>query len=116
GVAPQRQVPRFATRTLRAWMADRRRPNERRGQKVILWPDTFTNYLHPEPGQAAVEVLEAAGFDVVVPANPLCCGRPLYDYGMLDLARRQLRQILRELRPAIRAGVPVICVEPSCLA
>src|ERR1041385_6307083 len=116
GVAPQRAIPRFATRTLKAWMAPRRRPNEGRGQKVILWPDTFTNYLHPEPGQAAVEVLEAAGFDVVMPAKSLCCGRPLYDYGMLGLAKKWLQQILEELPPAIRAGVPVIGVEPSCLA
>jgi Fe-S oxidoreductase len=116
GVAPERSVPMFATRTLKRWMARRPRPNQGRGQKVILWPDTFTNHFHPEAGQAAVEVLEAAGFDVVMPAKPLCCGRPLYDYGMLGLAKRQLRQVLRELRPAIRAGVPVVGVEPSCLA
>ena len=55
---------------------------------------------------AAVEVLEAAGHRVAIPAEVLCCGRPLYDFGMLDLARRQLRQILAALRPEIAAGLP----------
>jgi Fe-S oxidoreductase len=63
---------------------------------------------------AATEVLEAAGFDVAIPARPLCCGRPLYDYGMLRLARRQLRQILGALRADIEAGTPVVALEPSC--
>jgi len=115
GIAPDRQAPRFASRTLRRWMGGRPRRNQGR-RKVILWPDTFTNHFHPEAGEAAVEVMEAAGFDVVMPARSLCCGRPLYDHGMLGLARRLLRQILDELRPAIRAGIPVIGVEPSCLA
>ncbi|MGH7090815.1 MAG: (Fe-S)-binding protein, partial [Stellaceae bacterium] len=61
-------------------------------------------------------VLEDAGFEVVVPRQRLCCGRPLYDYGMLDLAKRKLRQVLDALRPAIRAGVPVVGIEPSCLS
>ena len=60
-------------------------------------------------------MLESAGFQVTVPWEPLCCGRPLYDYGMLDQARRQLREILDTLREEIREGVPVIGLEPSCL-
>src|SRR5262249_34944017 len=72
--------------------------------------------FHPEIAKAGVEVLEAAGFQVVVPAASLCCGRPLYDSGMLDTAGRLLRQILDALRPQIRAGVPVVGLEPSCLA
>ena len=61
-------------------------------------------------------MLEAAGRRVDIPPRPLCCGRPLYDYGMLDLARRMLLQILETLRPAIREGVPVVGLEPSCVA
>jgi Fe-S oxidoreductase len=83
---------------------------------VILWADTFTNYLEPEVGIAAVEALEDAGFHVVVPHGHLCCGRPLYDYGMLDLAEAYLRRILDRLRDEIRAGVPVVGIEPSCAA
>ncbi|HEU5439032.1 MAG TPA: heterodisulfide reductase-related iron-sulfur binding cluster, partial [Ktedonobacterales bacterium] len=65
---------------------------------------------------AAVEVLEAAGMRVVLPDVSLCCGRPLYDFGMLALAQRLLRQILDTLRPDIQAGVPVVGLEPSCVA
>jgi len=77
---------------------------------------TFNNYFHPEVAEAAVEVLEDAGFAVVLPQHTLCCGRPLYDWGMLDLAKRQLRQILAALRPQIQAGMPVVGLEPSCVA
>src|SRR4029077_11739738 len=71
---------------------------------------------HPEIGTAAVEVLAAAGFRVTIPRKVLCCGRPLYDFGLLGLARRQLRQILGALRPEIRAGLPILVLEPSCAA
>ena len=83
---------------------------------MILWPDTFNNHFHPETGQAAVEVLEAAGYQVWMPAESLCCGRPLYDFGMLDTAKSLLREILKTLRPQIQAGIPVVGLEPSCMA
>jgi Fe-S oxidoreductase len=72
--------------------------------------------LHPAPLQAAVEVLEAAGYQVVVPEQALCCGRPLYDFGMLDTAKRLLRQILNSLEQEINAGTPIVGLEPSCVA
>jgi Fe-S oxidoreductase len=83
---------------------------------VLLWPDTFNNYFFPAVGQAAVEVLEAAGYQVAIPAQSLCCGRPLYDFGMLNLAKSLLRQIIETLRPQIEAGVPIVGLEPSCVA
>ncbi|MBX5491923.1 MAG: FAD-binding oxidoreductase [Chloroflexi bacterium] len=115
GAAPARQLPPFARRSFQAWY--RRRP-PRNGDRpqVILWPDTFNNYFLPRTARAALEVLQAAGWQVVVPPQALCCGRPLYDYGMLDLAKRHLRQILAVLRPHIRAGVPVVGLEPSCVS
>jgi FAD/FMN-containing dehydrogenase/Fe-S oxidoreductase len=82
---------------------------------VLLWPDTFNNYFHPATARAAVEVLEAAGFRVTIPQANLCCGRPLYDFGMLDRAERLLLDILDQLEPEIEAGVPVIGLEPSCV-
>jgi Fe-S oxidoreductase len=115
GLASERELPAFARETFREWFA-RRRTQAAGGQTVVLWPDTFTNYLHPEVGKAAVAVLEAMGYRVELPPRPLCCGRPLYDYGMLKLAKRQLHQILEALRPALRAGVPVVGLEPSCVA
>ena len=84
--------------------------------RVILWPDTFNNFFHPETAKAAVEVLEDAGFHVVVPEVDLCCGRPLYDYGMLDTAKRWLSQILAVLHDEIEAGTPMVGLEPSCTA
>jgi Fe-S oxidoreductase len=83
---------------------------------VILWPDTFNNYFHPEVAKAAVEVLEAANFQVLVPEPSLCCGRPLYDFGMVATAKRLLKDILNTLRPWIADGVPIVGLEPSCLA
>ena len=113
GVAPERELPRFATQTFRQWFS-RHHAAHPHGPRVILWPDTFTNHFHPEVGQAAVEVLEAAGYRVELPAKPLCCGRPLYDYGMLTLAKRFLHQILDGMAEQIEAGVPVVALEPSC--
>jgi Fe-S oxidoreductase len=84
--------------------------------RVILWPDTFNNYLHPASLQAAVEVLEATGYQVVVPGQALCCGRPLYDFGMLDTAKRLLHQVLNSLEQEINAGTPIVGLEPSCVA
>ncbi len=121
GVAPERTPPRFATTTFRKWFADRDRPPVPSGNapcpthsRVILWPDTFNDHFHPEVATAATEVLEAAGYEVVVPRASLCCGRPLYDYGMLTLARRLLLRVLDALRVEIRAGTPVVALEPSC--
>jgi Fe-S oxidoreductase len=113
GIAPQRRLPAFAARTFQRCFAERR-SRRRAGPPVILWPDTFDNYFHPEIARAAVEVLEDAGYQVRVPSTAVCCGRPLYDYGMLGLAKRHLRQILGAWRPEIRAGVPVVVLEPSC--
>jgi FAD/FMN-containing dehydrogenase/Fe-S oxidoreductase len=120
GIAPRRRIPQFAREPFTRWY--RRRVGTRGhvpasdGERVILWPDTFNNHFFPDTARAAVEVLEAAGCRVEIPPRVLCCGRPLYDYGMLDLAKRMLRQILDTLRPAIRAGVPVVGLEPSCVS
>jgi Fe-S oxidoreductase len=115
GIAPDRTVPRFARRTFRAGFAER--PLSRSDQpRVLLWPDTFNDHFHPEVAHAGVEVLEAAGFHVELPPAGLCCGRPLYDFGMLDTARRLLSDILEALRPRIRAGTFVVGLEPSCVA
>jgi Fe-S oxidoreductase len=117
GLTQARSMPPFAGLTFAEWRRSRPdgRPSPHRGQ-VLLWADTFNNYFEPEVAASAYEVLEHAGFEVLLARRPLCCGRPLYDYGMLDLAKRQLRQILDELRPQIRAGIPVVGLEPSCVS
>jgi Fe-S oxidoreductase len=115
GFAPQRLPPRFAAESFQHWFSKRRHARaEDTRPAVVLWPDTFNNYFLPGTAKAAVAVLEDAGYRVAVPTQPLCCGRPLYDYGMLDLAKRKLRQVIAALRPAIRSGVPIVGLEPSC--
>jgi len=114
-MAKQRRIPRFANQTFRAWFERRALRNAGKPQ-VLLWPDTWNNHFHPDTAQAAVEVLEAAGFQVLLPAQSLCCGRPLYDYGMLTLAKKLLERVLRALRTEIRAGMCVVGLEPSCVS
>jgi FAD/FMN-containing dehydrogenase/Fe-S oxidoreductase len=115
GIAEQRDLPRFARQTFREWFTGRpARPAAGQATRVLLWPDTFTDLFEPHIGQAAVEVLEAAGFAVEIPEKRVCCGRPLYDFGMLALAKRTLKQTLDTLAEPIESGVPVVVLEPSC--
>ncbi len=112
GITRRRAAPRFARQPFR----DSFQGSASRDRRVVVWPDTFNNHFRPEVLTAIAEILSAAGFSVEIPNRPLCCGRPLYDFGMLQLAKRQLTQIVETLRPAIRAGVPVVVAEPSCLS
>ncbi len=119
GLAPQRQMPRFARLNFRRW-ARRERPAlfaktpRSEKQEAVLWVDTFNNYFHPETSRAALEVLEHAGFTVKCPQEVLCCGRPLYDFGMLTEAKRYLQKVLDVLGAEIDAGLPIVVLEPSC--
>jgi FAD/FMN-containing dehydrogenase/Fe-S oxidoreductase len=114
GMPSKRTIPEFAPQTFQAWF--KRRKSKSAGTKgnVMLWPDTFNNYFFSETAQAAAEVLESAGFAVQVPQTHLCCGRPLYDYGFLDQAKKYLKRILSHLEPYINAGTPIVVLEPSC--
>jgi FAD/FMN-containing dehydrogenase/Fe-S oxidoreductase len=111
-LAPQREIPRLATITFQQWA--RLHQVAAGGGSVVLWADTFHNYFRPQTSQAAFEVLTQAGFRVSVPQSRLCCGRPLYDFGMLDKAKRYLRHIMEVLAPEIDAGLPIVVLEPSC--
>jgi FAD/FMN-containing dehydrogenase/Fe-S oxidoreductase len=114
GIAAQRDLPRFAGQRFTTWHARRRR--QRAGRRVILWPDTFSNNFHPEVARDAVTVLERAGFTVDVPAKPVCCGLTWISTGQLAVAQRVLRRTIKALLPDLRAGVPVVVLEPSCAA
>jgi Fe-S oxidoreductase len=111
-------LPRFATTSFQRWARKHQVPacgeNHGNGATVILWADTFNNYYRPETSQAALEVLTQAGFSVRVPQDHLCCGRPLYDFGMLDKAKLYLQRIMQVLAPQIDAGIPIVVLEPSC--
>jgi FAD/FMN-containing dehydrogenase/Fe-S oxidoreductase len=115
GMPLERRIPEFAPETFRTWFAKRKAQARAASDgTVILWPDTFNNYFFPETAQAATAVLESAGFQVEVPRGHLCCGRPLYDYGMLDMAKVYLQRVMKALQPQIEAGVPMVVLEPSC--
>jgi Fe-S oxidoreductase len=117
GIARERDIPRFAAGTFRSWFRKHQRQSATRNnhaRTVLLWPDTFNNYFHPETAIAAVEVLEAAGFSLSIPGQNVCCGRPLYDFGMLTQAKRYLQRILWLLEEEIEDEMPVIVLEPSC--
>jgi FAD/FMN-containing dehydrogenase/Fe-S oxidoreductase len=115
GVDRRRPLPAFAPQSFRRWFAGRS-AGAGGGKPVLLWADTFTNCFSPEVGRAAVRVLERAGYSVQLTKRPVCCGLTWISTGQLDGARRQLRRTLRELAPALDAGIPVVGLEPSCTA
>lgn len=121
GVAPQRNLPVFAPRPFRKLARknpSRQFPNSKMAKlgRVILWVDTFNDHFSPHVASAAVEVLSRIGYEVVLPRKRLCCGRPLYDYGLLDEARAVLVTAVDELSEEIARGVPVVGLEPGCLS
>jgi FAD/FMN-containing dehydrogenase/Fe-S oxidoreductase len=139
GIDHRRDLPHFAPESFRQWFATRHLasvagsssvhggtadPASAAGRggaadprkPVLLWVDTFTNAFSPQVGRAAVAVLEAAGYEVRVTDENVCCGLTWISTGQLDGARRQLRRTLRALGPALDAGIPVVGLEPSCTA
>jgi FAD/FMN-containing dehydrogenase/Fe-S oxidoreductase len=125
-LAPQRRLPRLAAVSFQRWARKQGVPaldgekgresaaGAGTGREVILWVDTFNNYFHPETSRAALDVLTDAGFKVAVPQHHLCCGRPLYDFGMLGKAKEYLEGILEVFARQIDASVPMVVLEPSC--
>jgi FAD/FMN-containing dehydrogenase/Fe-S oxidoreductase len=111
GIAPARPVPKLALRSFRSGF----RPSAA-GDPVVLFDDTFNNHFRPATAEAARRVLEAAGCAVELPREHLCCGRPYYDYGMLDEAKAALERMLRVLGPRLEQGVPLVVLEPGCLS
>jgi Fe-S oxidoreductase len=115
GMARARPAPAFAGRSFRSWWRRRPRP-QGAGRRVLLWPDTFNDVFRPQAAIAAVRVLEGLGYAVDVPGASLCCGRPLYDWGWLDQARRLWRRTLDAIGDDIAAGTPVVGLEPACVS
>ncbi len=115
GVTQHRAMPSFPEQSFKHWLKEQGpEPTPPTRGDIILWADTFNNYLTPHTAKAALAVLRDAGFRVRVPMEHLCCGRPLYDFGMLDQAKAYLRRVLTAMAPAIAAGTPVVFLEPSC--
>jgi FAD/FMN-containing dehydrogenase/Fe-S oxidoreductase len=117
GIAEARQPPLFAKETFIEQFRTRERAHSNEPhRRVLLWPDTFNNHFHPETAMAAVDVLEGAGYHVTIPRKRLCCGRPLYDWGFLDLAKDVLRETIDALGPELDEGIAIIGLEPSCVS
>lgn len=116
GIAPQRRLPSFARKSFSRQFRDRPLGAGAHDRPVILFPDTFNNYQRPDVLVHAANVLEDAGYRVTIPHRTLCCGRPLYDWGMLDTAKRLLRRVMQELGNAAGRGVPIVGLEPACIA
>jgi FAD/FMN-containing dehydrogenase/Fe-S oxidoreductase len=123
-VASPREMPQFAAENFLDWArathAAARRDSQdsdsasTRAAPVILWVDTFSNYFHPEVARAALAVLSSAGFRVLIARQHYCCGRPLYDFGMVQRAKQYLIRVLEAFGAQIDAGLPFVVLEPSC--
>ena len=123
GVAQERELPRLASVPYTKYGAKASTREARSappqvaqlpGRPVLLWPDTWNNYYHPQTLVAAEHLLSRAGFSVESPRGHICCGRPLYDFGLLGPARAYLANVLAQMAPHIDAGLPFIFLEPSC--
>jgi Fe-S oxidoreductase len=115
GMSHRRKIPAFAPRTFQSWFRSTHRQTERpQGRRIVLWPDTFNNYFLPETAKAAVDFLRASGFNIEIPQQHVCCGRPLYDYGFLDQAKKYLERTLLQLAPYLDGHTAIVFLEPSC--
>ncbi len=120
GVARERHLPRLAPKSFSRMRGNgsfgttSEREARLPGRPVLLWPDTWNNYYHPQSLFAAEAILFEAGFQVETPRGHICCGRPLYDFGLLGAARSYLARVLSLMAPQIEAGLPFIFLEPSC--
>jgi FAD/FMN-containing dehydrogenase/Fe-S oxidoreductase len=121
GIDPNRKIPAFAARS---FVASYRRKHRRAAQQqtgqpvvrqsVVLWPDTFNNYLTPEVLEAGDSVLTKAGLAPQLPGGGVCCGLTWFSTGQLGMAKRVLERTARVLAPAQEAGLPIVVLEPSC--
>ncbi|MEP9384798.1 FAD-binding and (Fe-S)-binding domain-containing protein [Nocardioides sp. KR10-350] len=113
GIDPRRSIPAFARKTLKRSAATAKRPEK---PDVWIWADSFTDHFFPRSGLAAIRFLEARGLTVKVIDDDACCGLTWVTTGQLDQARRIMDRTVRTLAPYVASGVPVIGLEPSCLA
>ncbi|HEX7069641.1 MAG TPA: FAD-linked oxidase C-terminal domain-containing protein, partial [Rhodothermales bacterium] len=113
GISARRELPRFARRSFVQWFGRQKWRTE--GPEVVLFPDTFANYQHPEIAQAAARFLDRAGYRVIVPEGFLCCGRTSLSKGLLTRAQHLALRVVERLHPYAEAGIPIIGLEPSCI-
>ncbi|HXU87905.1 MAG TPA: FAD-linked oxidase C-terminal domain-containing protein [Methylomirabilota bacterium] len=114
GIDRRRPLPALAEETFESWFRRRPRPAAAPRGQVVLFHDTFVTYNVPGIGHAAVQLLEAGGYEVVL-VDRKCCGRPMISKGMLTEAREHARYNVERLHPYAARGVAIIGLEPSCL-
>ncbi len=118
GVHPDRKLSPCVRRTFvdrwHAWRKTHPVPTATRG-KVVYFHDTFTTYNYPRIGIAAVKLLEAAGFEVIVEERRACCGRPLLSKGLVEPARKLAKKNVQVLARYAQEGIPIVGTEPSCI-
>ncbi len=114
GIHPNRVLPPQASQTFPKWFRSRPARANEAVKQVVLFNDTFMNYNYPQVGKAAVAILEQAGYSVV-PANPVCCGRPMISKGLLAQAASNARRNVDLLYSYAAQGISIVGCEPSCL-
>lgn len=113
GIDRRARLPKFCSQRFSDWFRERSVTGMGR-DRIILWPDTFNNNFRPQTLIAATQLLERAGFKISIPSKPVCCGRPLYDWGFLDKAKQRFERIFDVLRDDLDAGTPIVVLEPAC--
>ena len=116
GIAAERELPHFERESLEKWFDARggsKVPLAEAEAKVLLFPDTYTNYSNTKPGKAAILTLEAAGVHVEIPDGVVSSGRPAYSKGLLDLARERAETNVAALDPYVTDDWSVVFTEPS---
>jgi len=117
-ISSQRSMPSFASKPFTSWYKSRNKANGSSQAsvkpKVLLFNDTFNTYYYPQTAIAATKVLEAAGFEVLLPGHK-CCGRPMLSKGMVDEAIKAAKDTVDRLAPFAEVGIPIVGLEPSCL-
>ncbi len=114
GISRKRQLPQFAGQPFTHWFKRRQKAKTKNSKKVVLFNDTFNTYNYPQVAIAATEVLEAAGFEVILPGHK-CCGRSMISKGLVNKARRAAQDTIDKLAPLAQQGIPIVGLEPSCL-
>jgi FAD/FMN-containing dehydrogenase/Fe-S oxidoreductase len=124
GITSKRPLPEFARVPFTSWFKQRQKNRDgqainrylttKNPKKVVLFNDTFNTYNYPQTAIAATEVLEAAGFEVILPGHR-CCGRPMISKGLVNKARRAAQDTIDRLAPLAEQGLPIVGLEPSCL-
>ena len=109
----RRTLPKFAKKSLVSLFSDT--SSNKYQKSVLLFPDTFLNYQNPEIGFAVKKILNKLGYNVIVPGDTKCCGRPMLSSGQIDKAKINIKHNIDNLYEYVKNGIEIIGIEPSCI-